>query len=146
MTTSWNDSVKRVGTDYFVLPISEVERSLTLINASQTENGRAFARLRLYDISADSAQGLRATLAQDLGQSRQIDSIVVRGYDKFPRSFLKYYAGIRKGTILIEPNSSIKINPSIPWDLSPPPKPPKHCSGRTNLRLSVSGKTKQQSL
>ena len=33
------------------------------------------------------------------GPKRTIDAIVIKGYEKFPKSFLKYYAGIKTGII-----------------------------------------------
>ncbi len=44
-------------------------------------------------------QILSANLNLSGGPVRTIDNIVVKGYEKFPRSYLKYYAGIKKGKI-----------------------------------------------
>ncbi len=46
------------------------------------------------------------------GNIRTVDSIAIKGYEKFPRSFLKYYAGVKKGKIfnqkkLVEQNENL---------------------------------------
>ncbi|MGJ8666819.1 MAG: POTRA domain-containing protein [Patiriisocius sp.] len=81
---------------YFTIPISEVEKALSNLNANQAENGNAFARLKLTDFKNDNGE-LSARLNSESGQKRTIDSIAIKGYDKFPKSFIKYYAGIKKG-------------------------------------------------
>lgn len=85
--------------DHFIVPFEAVEISLQKLNALKTENGNAFARLRLNEISKEDEQTLTMHLILEGGAVRTIDSIIVRGYEKFPSSFLKYYAGIKTGTI-----------------------------------------------
>lgn len=82
---------------YFILPFDAVERSLQKLNSSKTDDGNAFAKLNLKNISKESDGSLSANLVLESGLKRNIDSIVVKGYEKFPGSFLKYYAGIKKG-------------------------------------------------
>lgn len=82
---------------YFILPFDAVERSLQKLNSSKTDDGNAFAKLNLENISKESDGSLSAHLVLESGLKRNIDSIVVKGYEKFPGSFLKYYAGIKKG-------------------------------------------------
>lgn len=85
--------------DYFILPFETIPISLRKLTALKTQNGNAFARIRLTDIEKDEKEALTATLFLDSGSQRTIDSIVVKGYEKFPRSFLKYYAGVKKGKL-----------------------------------------------
>jgi len=82
---------------YFTLPVSAVETSLEKLNTLQTSYGDPFAKLQLTSFSKESETILSARIQTTQGIARSIDSIVVRGYDKFPTSFLKYYAGIKKG-------------------------------------------------
>lgn len=82
---------------YFKIPISDLENSLEKLNAFQTSYGDPFASLQLTSISEENDTTLTAQIKTTERATRTIDSIVVRGYDKFPRSFLKYYAGIKKG-------------------------------------------------
>ena len=81
---------------YFTLDTQTAAAALQKLNAIQTRTGDAFARIRLNDISKEENH-LVATLVSENSTVRTLDSIVIQGYDKFPRSFLKYYAGIKTG-------------------------------------------------
>ncbi len=83
--------------DYFVLPFLSIEPSLQKLNALISEEGNAFARLRLRNVTKVDSTTLRAQLELEAGTVRRVDSIVIRGYEKFPRSYLKYYAGVKQG-------------------------------------------------
>ena len=92
----------KVTKDYFVLPIIEIEPALHYLNQSQTENGDSFAKLQLSNILKIDLQTLSANLNAVTGAIRTIDNIVIKGYDKFPTSYLSYYAGIKKGKPFIQ--------------------------------------------
>ena len=87
---------KKVTDTYFILPFNAIEPSIEKLNLLKTENGNVFARIKLENITKK-----RNTLFADVkllkGDSRTIDSIVVKGYDKISKSHIKYYAGIKKG-------------------------------------------------
>lgn len=87
----------KVTGSYFILPIESIEASLQKLNSLKTENGNAFAKLNLTNITKETNQTLKARLTLDEGQKRTIDSIALKGYEKFPKSYLKYYAGVKKG-------------------------------------------------
>ncbi|GHC49263.1 POTRA domain-containing protein [Ulvibacter litoralis] len=82
---------------YFILPFELIEAALQKLNNIKSENGNTFAKLSLKNISIENNTMLSASLASDKGVKRTVDSIAVKGYEKFPRSYLKHYAGIRKG-------------------------------------------------
>lgn len=84
---------------YFILSFESIPLSLKKLTAFRNQKGNAFARVKLTDFEKDENENLSATLFIDNGNVRTVDSIVVKGYEKFPRSFLKYYAGVRKGKI-----------------------------------------------
>ncbi|MBT0606601.1 BamA/TamA family outer membrane protein [Aequorivita echinoideorum] len=85
--------------EFFILPFESIPSSLRKLTAIRNQVGNAFARVRLSGIEKDGEGNLSASLIVDNGNVRTIDSIIVKGYEKFPRSFLKYYAGVRKGKI-----------------------------------------------
>lgn len=87
---------EEVTDNYFILNFETAELALQKLNAIQTETGNAFARLRLQNIEIQNNY-ISAQLGTEGNASRTLDSIVIKGYDKFPRSYLKYFAGIRKG-------------------------------------------------
>ena len=67
------------------------------LTAIQNQKGNAFARLRLSQIEKDGPDELTATLILEAGTARTVDSIVVQGYEKFPKSFLRHYSGVKIG-------------------------------------------------
>ena len=85
--------------DYFILHFEEIESSLQKLNTLKTDKGNVFAKLRLEKIKKENNTSLSAHLILEGGPKRTIDGIVIKGYEKFPKSFLKYYAGIKTGII-----------------------------------------------
>lgn len=91
--------VAEITDTYFILPFEKIQNSLRKLTTLRNQKGNAFARLRLTEFEKDEADKLSAKLFVDNGNIRTVDSIAVKGYEKFPRSFLKYYAGIKKGQV-----------------------------------------------
>lgn len=85
--------------DYFILHFEEIESSLQKLNTLKTDKGNVFAKLRLENIKKENNTSLSAHLILEGGSKRTLDAIVIKGYEKFPKSFLKYYAGIKTGII-----------------------------------------------
>ncbi len=82
---------------YFTLPFESIENSLQKLNSFLTNDGNAFARIHLEGISKNNNSTLEASLIISGGKKRTISHIIIKGYEKFPTSYLKYYAGIKKG-------------------------------------------------
>ena len=85
--------------DYFVIPIRETERVLHRLNSILANRGKPFNRLRLSNIRKTGSDTLSARLKNTDAKLRTIDSIVVRGYEKFPKAYFKNYIGIKKGQV-----------------------------------------------
>ena len=83
--------------NYFILPFEKIPIVMKKLTLLKTQEGNAFARLKLIDIHKTKDNNLNAYLTIDYGQKRTIDSIAIKGYEKFPKTYLKYYAGIKKG-------------------------------------------------
>lgn len=88
---------KKVTDSYFILPFNSIEPSIQKLNITKTDNGNAFARIHLENISKNKDKTLSANVVFSKGTKRTIDSIIVKGYEKFPKSYIKHYAGIKKG-------------------------------------------------
>ncbi|GAB5401254.1 MAG: membrane protein [Aureisphaera sp.] len=88
---------EEVNEDHFVIPMSNAEEVLSYLNKQLSLEGNPFARIALSDITKQDDKTLRANLNILLGPQRTLDAIVIKGYEKFPKSFLKYYAGVRTG-------------------------------------------------
>lgn len=84
---------------YFLLPLETVPTAMKKLTAIRNQKGNAFARLKLTEIEKNEKGELTASLFLDNGNIRTVDSIAIKGYEKFPKSFLKYYAGIKKGKV-----------------------------------------------
>ena len=86
----------KVEDDYFILNFDTAEASLQKLNNLQTETGNTFARLKLTELEV-IGDNVTAQINTKGKSHRTLDSIVIKGYDKFPRSFLKYFAGVKTG-------------------------------------------------
>ena len=58
--------------------------------------GQSFARVRLTDIRLEDEQA-EARLNISFSQERSIDKIVIRGYDNFPKNFVRHQLGLVVG-------------------------------------------------
>jgi len=97
---------------HFTLPIQSIPKALTTLADISSNKGHPFTKLKLSEIEKLTDNTLYATLYIDRGKARTIDSIVIKGYEKFPRPYLTYYAGVKKGNTfnrkkLIEHNERI---------------------------------------
>ncbi len=82
--------------EYFVTTISKSESVLNYIISRIIEDGLPFAKLRLTNIKKRDVNNIRADLILSTDSKRRIDEILVKGYEKFPRSFLKHLIRIKK--------------------------------------------------
>tara|TARA_R100000353_G_scaffold103550_2_gene74872 strand:- start:67952 stop:69649 length:1698 start_codon:yes stop_codon:yes gene_type:complete len=82
---------------HFIIPIESVTQVLLKLTTTKNRKGQAFAKLKLVNFEKDASGNLSATLKLLNNEKRYIDSIVIKGYEKFPKAFLRHYAGIKKG-------------------------------------------------
>ncbi len=88
----------KVTDTYFILFFENIEISLQKLISLKTSGGNSFARVSLEYFSKNN-NNIQAFIKITNGTKRTIDHIVVKGYEKFPKSFIKYYAGIKKGRV-----------------------------------------------
>ena len=87
---------KEVNEDYFVLSFNEVAKALRFINSEISKKGLPFSKVSLSSITAKNATTLKANLFIDVSNNkRTINNIVIRGYDKFPKSYIKHFLKIK---------------------------------------------------
>lgn len=101
----------KVNDTVFILPFQNIESAIKKLNRFKTNGGNAFARIHLENITSYN-KTLSAKIIVSKGNTRTIDSITVKGYEKFPKSFIKHYAGIKTGKTfnkskLIEKNKTL---------------------------------------
>lgn len=87
---------KKVNPLYFELPITQIERVLTVLNTKISDKGFPFSKLSLANIKITVHGTIQADLVMHSeNQKRHINSITIKGYEKFPKSFLKHYLKIK---------------------------------------------------
>ncbi|WP_434037718.1 POTRA domain-containing protein [Formosa sp. 4Alg 33] len=81
------------------LTIKETKRSLNVLNLKLSEQGLPFSTLQLTNIRVEN-DSVKADLKSSKKEPpRRIDKIIVKGYEKFPKKFIKHYARIKTGDI-----------------------------------------------
>jgi outer membrane protein assembly factor BamA len=78
--------------------ISNIENKLNKLNSSLINNGYPFSKIHLTDIKKNSDSTLQAKLKLTTGNKRNIENIIVKGYEKFPASYIKHFLNIKKDT------------------------------------------------
>lgn len=87
---------KDVFEDYFILKFSEVESALNFINSEISKKGFPFSKLQLSDIKTKDTLSLKAHLTINSFEGKRIiNDIVIKGYEKFPQSYLKHFLKIK---------------------------------------------------
>ena len=86
--------------DYFITKISNIENALNTINERLIANGNPFSKVTLENIIKIDNNNLRADLKSVSKKKRYIDKIVVKGYENFPRSYIKYFLKLKLNTNL----------------------------------------------
>ncbi len=64
-----------------------------------SRQGKPFSRVKLNNIKFNDTDTVYADLSLDISNSRRVDGIEIRGYNKFPQSFIKHYANIKVGSV-----------------------------------------------
>ena len=91
-----NDVSKNVYDSCFVIPINKTEESLNYINSKIAQKGLPFSKLKLINIRARDSLSLKAELVLELDtKKRTLDDIIVKGYEKFPKSYIKHFLKIK---------------------------------------------------
>jgi hemolysin secretion/activation protein ShlB/FhaC/HecB len=88
-----------VTSDYFITTIQKTEDILNYINSQIVENGQPFASLQLINLKKRNGNSIQAELItfSDRDKKRSIDNIIVKGYEDFPKSYIKHFLKIKYG-------------------------------------------------
>ena len=90
---------KRVNDSCFLLPLKDVEDKLNIINSQIISAGLPFSKLKLSDIEVRDNNLKAQLVVESHSEKRIINNIIIKGYEKFPRSYLKYYLKIKRNQI-----------------------------------------------
>ncbi|WP_417290213.1 hypothetical protein [Corallibacter sp.] len=86
---------KNINDGYFVIPIEATEETLSHINLKLSENGQPFNRIKLSNIIINEDNIEASLFVSQKQKTRTIDEIIVKGYERFPKSYLKYFFKIK---------------------------------------------------
>lgn len=86
---------KNIDDGYFVIPIEATEETLSHINLKLSENGQPFSRIKLSNIIINKDNVEASLFVSEKQKTRTIDKIIVKGYERFPKSYLKYFFKIK---------------------------------------------------
>ncbi|SEL98455.1 Outer membrane protein assembly factor BamA [Aquimarina amphilecti] len=86
----------KVTDKHFSIPLKRTEEVLQFLTNFFVDQGNTFSNLSLTDIKKDN-DNIIAKLINSTSNKRTIDDIIIKGYSKFPYSYLKYNSRIRKG-------------------------------------------------
>ena len=80
---------------YHQTKVSELEVLMNQLTGALASKSFPFASVTLKNIIPIDKTTLKADLVVVTKQARQLNTVEIKGYDKFPRSFIKHYLGIK---------------------------------------------------
>lgn len=89
----------KINSDSFDVAISELESTLNTLNKYITEEGDPFSTLQLTNVRKENVNLISGDLRITKNQKRKIDNIVVKGYEEFPKSYIKHLLKLKKGQV-----------------------------------------------
>lgn len=81
--------------NYIDIDIVNLEETLKLLNSEISNLGDPFSTLQLANIRKNDQDLLGADLVVLEQTQRTIDSIIIKGYEKFPKSYVRHYLKIK---------------------------------------------------
>lgn len=89
----------KVNNNSITLNITDLEYVMNTLSKRLAEQGDPFSTLTLNNIHKLPTNKISASLTTVTHRARTIDSILLKGYDKFPKNFVKRYLKIKKGDL-----------------------------------------------
>ncbi len=90
------DIYSKKASKFYKIPIKEITVFLEKIKKELNQQGYVFAKVNLYNFEIKN-QKLTAKLQYyKQKKKRVLDTIVIKGYTNFPRSYLKYFCNLKK--------------------------------------------------
>ena len=83
--------------NYIKIPINQLEEILNAISNFQELQGNAFSKIKLEKLRIQN-KTLFAEIDLTSSKKRKIDKVVLKGYENFPKSFIKNYLNINSKT------------------------------------------------
>ena len=83
---------------YYTVDVGALEPLLNSLTELLTAKSYPFASISLKTITPIDKSTLKANLVVETKQARKLQSVEIKGYEKFPRSFIKHFLGVKKNT------------------------------------------------
>ena len=83
--------------NYIKIPVNQLEEILNDISTFQELKGNAFSKIKLKKLRIDK-KTLYAEIDLTSSKKRKIDKVIIKGYENFPKSFIKNYLNINSKT------------------------------------------------
>jgi outer membrane protein assembly factor BamA len=84
---------------YYLIEFAELETLLNSLTKFLSAKSYPFASVTLKAITPIGKSKLKADLVVETKQARQLQSVKIKGYEKFPRSFIKHFLNIKTNTL-----------------------------------------------
>lgn len=91
--------ISDINSDYFSIPISKLESTLNHLNSILINKGSPFATLQLRNIEKTKSNNIKAELQLTIDKKRTINNIIIKGYEKFPKSYLRHFLKIKRNSL-----------------------------------------------
>lgn len=89
------DQNSEINSKNFVTNTDKLEQNLNNIIKHLNTKGKVFSKIQLNNISIDK-NNVSANLFMDVSEINYISAIKLKGYEKFPKKFIKHYLRIKK--------------------------------------------------
>ncbi|WP_241485198.1 outer membrane protein assembly factor [Psychroserpens damuponensis] len=80
-----------------LIPIEKIEETLNFINTQMANEGNPFSSLIITNIQKIDNLNLKGSLSVSKLNARTLDKFILKGYEKFPKSYIKRYLKIKNG-------------------------------------------------
>ena len=95
---NWTYNLNTISTDnYLEVSIENLETTLEQLNKNIAEQGDPFSKLQLVNIKKLNDSIISADLKITTNTKRRIDKIVLKGYEKLPKSYVKRFLKLKEG-------------------------------------------------
>lgn len=96
---SLKNLVTNTSTDFVEVDIQNLENTLNLINKELSSRGDPFAIVQLENLKRLDNHTISGVVKTEWESTRNVDSIVIKGYEKFPKGFLKHQLKLTSKTV-----------------------------------------------
>ena len=87
---------KDITNDFFEIPFYKISETLQFLANTLEGEGNSFSKVSLQNIEFHNSIA-KAELVIEKSEKRKIDKIIIKGYDDFPKAYIKYSLYLKEG-------------------------------------------------